>query len=1546
MPATTPTPGPDPDRYVDRRALLDPTRCPCCGATLSASRCGRCGVDLSGPLAASVWELSGRVARLLDARLDAVAQLRRQAWAGAPVTFPGSAPGGWAGAPRPAPAPSRVWPAAPASAPVPAPAPAAPPGAAPSAPWPTPPRPAAPRPASARSSARLGAQVLLVGLGALLLAVAAVVFLVLSWDRLPLGGRAAVIGVFTLAALGSALRLRPGLGATAEAVGGLAVVLVLADAWAVRSTGLLGADRMDGRAYAAAAVAGCAALLAGWGSRGGVRAGTVAAAVLAPAVPALAGSYLASLGGGLRVEVLGVLLAAGVAAARSALPRRWGTEVVLLRWGAGLWLWAGLAGVAGLALRGSWGETAAMLVLVAVVAGVQARGDRELLPAACGWWSALAAGTVTAAGWPVAARLAAGRAGGGSWMLALAPGVGAAMVVALVPVLARLRGSGLRPGPALLAGGAALALLTLPAAVIDAWQVLLAPAAAVPPWRSGALARVHAVLPAAGMPGGAAGPGRLAAALGLAAAAAAAAAVHRRWHRAGFTPGRAAAPLGVLGGIGTGLALVAGPLAVDLPLAVALTLLLALAVAAAVAMHRGRRVAGVTSPVGSGTALGVAVTAGTLAVVLSWCSRDLSVPITTLGMMSLRLARRPVPAMARPVPVGAAAAASLVVVGAVAALAGAAPTDRLTVAGLFGSALVALAVTVAPTPGLRRALPVGWRPAGPALAAAERGVAATVGLVGALIAVLAAVVGAGDAAVVQPGRLAVLFGALLAVAVAVAIRPTGPLAGAASGVAAGAAACAPPLAGALLLAVRAAAVPQLAAAPVLAAGCAAGAVVLAVAALRAPAWAGPRRLLAEGATALVGALAAAMTRGIDQAWVVLLLLGTGAAALALVPDRQAVGRLAWVLLSASSWVRLGSADVHLVEAYTLPPAAALLVVGGLRLRRDPRTGPWRALGPATGLALAPSVVAAAGGGDLRPGLLLGAGTVLAAAAGRVRPARRDRFAVAVAALVAAGVGVLRPVAALLHAATGLAAVEVWSLPAAALLLAAGAAAGLPAGPATAALPGGPRGWQRARLSWRELRAVPALALGAGLPLLAAVAGGRPARFGATPGALLAGWRCAAVLLLAGAVAVLAARRRQGLLSGAVGRWAAGAAVAAATLGWALTGVPVEAWSLPLAAVLVLAAMLRAPAPAGAPGAAPGPRPPARARWRAALPGAVAGLVPSLVMAPGGGALRPGLLLAAATVLAAAGWWEARGAGPVPAVLPVPSGLGAATAAAVGVFRPAVGILTAGATPALVEAWSVPAALIVLLALHGGGRRAPGPHRVPEVTAALLLACVPTLLAMAADVAVAAADPGRAAPRWDDLRGGWVLALAGLTVALAALPRARVAAPMPPRLWVALALAIGAAPLGWAAGPDHPVERWTVPLAAVLLVAGATRMAVAPALRSWPALGPGVAVLLVPTLCVAAVAGGTARVVALVLLSAGVLVAGVARRRQAPVLLGAVALAVHAGIQLGPWLAAVTSTAPRWLVLAIVGGALLGLGATYERQVRQLRGARLVLTAMR
>ncbi|WP_371688709.1 SCO7613 C-terminal domain-containing membrane protein, partial [Micromonospora sp. KC207] len=140
-----------------------------------------------------------------------------------------------------------------------------------------------------------------------------------------------------------------------------------------------------------------------------------------------------------------------------------------------------------------------------------------------------------------------------------------------------------------------------------------------------------------------------------------------------------------------------------------------------------------------------------------------------------------------------------------------------------------------------------------------------------------------------------------------------------------------------------------------------------------------------------------------------------------------------------------------------------------------------------------------------------------------------------------------------------------------------------------------------------------------------------------------------------------------------------------------------------------------------------------------------------------------------------------------------------------------------------------------------------------------------------------------------------------------------------------------------------LEAYTLPAAGLALAAGAVALRTRPGLNSWLALGPGLAAGLLPSE-VSVLFAPDPQPWRRLLLGAGALVvvlAGAARRWQAPVLLGGVTLillALHELVR--SW-----DLLPRWIFLAAGGLALIGLAATYERRRRDLARFRTAVGRM-
>jgi hypothetical protein len=131
------------------------------------------------------------------------------------------------------------------------------------------------------------------------------------------------------------------------------------------------------------------------------------------------------------------------------------------------------------------------------------------------------------------------------------------------------------------------------------------------------------------------------------------------------------------------------------------------------------------------------------------------------------------------------------------------------------------------------------------------------------------------------------------------------------------------------------------------------------------------------------------------------------------------------------------------------------------------------------------------------------------------------------------------------------------------------------------------------------------------------------------------------------------------------------------------------------------------------------------------------------------------------------------------------------------------------------------------------------------------------------------------------------------------------------------------------------EAYTLPFAALALLAGVLEARQRPEISSWAAYGPALLAAFVPTVAIVlATDAGDLRELLLLLGAVATLIVGSWLRQQAPVVVGAVATAI-AAIHF-----AVTLVGP-WLVLLPVGVVLLFVGATNENRRRtqeRLRGA--------
>ncbi|WP_232497330.1 SCO7613 C-terminal domain-containing membrane protein [Agromyces humatus] len=392
-------------------------------------------------------------------------------------------------------------------------------------------------------------------------------------------------------------------------------------------------------------------------------------------------------------------------------------------------------------------------------------------------------------------------------------------------------------------------------------------------------------------------------------------------------------------------------------------------------------------------------------------------------------------------------------------------------------------------------------------------------------------------------------------------------------------------------------------------------------------------------------------------------------------------------------------------------------------------------------------------------------------------------------------------------------------------------------------------------------------------------------------------------------------------------WVSLALVVAVVWAWlAGDGIDdLEAYSLPLAAALAATA-----------GLITGRRTPAgsMAGGRTALFGSAAAVavLPS-VASSGDSELRALVLCAAGTVVALASMFLPDAARGVPIrLLGTVTGMTAVAGAA---------LVRGGAVAAGVEGSVLPVEFWPLIALATGvvvavawARDDARPDVVAEVVvaASVALAAVPTLIAIVFGMQ-------------SDLRAVVLFpALAAVHIAGGATTARPIAGPI--FAWTTRgALVIGGA-IALSNGNVDPFDVVTASAGAALIGWGAISMRRSPELGSWPALGVGLAVLLVPPLIADFTDPELWRIVALGIVSAVAVLVGAVLRLQAPLLLGGGVLLVHAIAQLWPVITWLYEAVWWWLWLGIAGVIFVVLAATYERQMRLARGAIGAIVALR
>jgi hypothetical protein len=255
--------------------------------------------------------------------------------------------------------------------------------------------------------------------------------------------------------------------------------------------------------------------------------------------------------------------------------------------------------------------------------------------------------------------------------------------------------------------------------------------------------------------------------------------------------------------------------------------------------------------------------------------------------------------------------------------------------------------------------------------------------------------------------------------------------------------------------------------------------------------------------------------------------------------------------------------------------------------------------------------------------------------------------------------------------------------------------------------------------------------------------------------------------------------------------------------------------------------------------------------------------------------------------------------------------------------------------AFAEALMLAAGLAVwqagLAALGVGAAAQIAAVRVPTGTAMSLAVEVAGWLAAAAGVIGCLGRPWAASA---------ATAVAGITcLGVAARPDRRAI------LWPGLALCYAAWCIGLAAGAVSPPEPYTVPAGLIAIAAGWRVSNHEPRPHSWLAYGPGLGVLLVPSLVMAWQGTGWIRPVLTGLAAIVIAVAGARTRTQAPLLTGTAVAVLVAGRALAPDVMHLVHAMPGWVPVAAGGAMLLWAGATYEARLRNLQAIRRSLAAM-
>jgi len=183
-------------------------------------------------------------------------------------------------------------------------------------------------------------------------------------------------------------------------------------------------------------------------------------------------------------------------------------------------------------------------------------------------------------------------------------------------------------------------------------------------------------------------------------------------------------------------------------------------------------------------------------------------------------------------------------------------------------------------------------------------------------------------------------------------------------------------------------------------------------------------------------------------------------------------------------------------------------------------------------------------------------------------------------------------------------------------------------------------------------------------------------------------------------------------------------------------------------------------------------------------------------------------------------------------------------------------------------------------------------------------------------------------------------------AIYALALAGAAIMAPVRKWGYVIASLCVGTLAWwsmlAALEVGTLEFYTAPPAAVVFLIGLWRLERRPETGSWATLALPILIGIAPSLLLAVEGDDELRRVGVGAAAIAVIITGLARRWQAPLVLGSIALAILTINEL----ALLWDRIPVWIPPAIGGAILIGAGATFEKRRRDLRRLRDSLKTMR